>query len=206
MPERSRSMMKNSPPPRRPRLAARKPRQPGNPYSPSLSLSPPRHARAFRAETAPSLLRRPCDYGTYLFSRRERLENILAYLFLCFLVSWLFYHSLLPAALFLPGIPFFLKVRKESLLEKRKIQMLREFTTGMQLVNASLQAGYAVENAFRESLPELKKIYPSDAFIVREFRRIGSQLDVSIPIEKALEDLSARSHYRGLPDSQANRR
>ena len=35
--------------------------------------------------------------------------------------------------------------------------MLREFTTGMQLVNASLQAGYAVENAFRESLPELKK-------------------------------------------------
>ena len=194
MPERSRSMMKNSPPPRTSRQAARKPRQPGNPYSPSLSLSPPRHARAFRTETAPSLLRRPCDYGTYLFSRRERLENILAYLFLCFLVSWLFYHSLLPAALFLPGIPFFLKVRKESLLEKRKIQMLREFTTGMQLVNASLQAGYAVENAFRESLPELKKIYPSDAFIVREFRRIGSQLDISIPIEKALADLSARSH------------
>ena len=90
-------------------------------------------------------------------TRRERLENILAYLCLCFLVSWLFYHSLLPAALFLPGIPFFLKARKESLLEKRKIQMLREFTTGMQLVNASLQAGYAVENAFRESLPELKK-------------------------------------------------
>ena len=44
MPERSRSMMKNSPPPRTSQQTARKPRQPGNPYSPSLSLSPPRHA------------------------------------------------------------------------------------------------------------------------------------------------------------------
>jgi tight adherence protein B len=194
MPERSRSMMKHSPPPRKPWQAPRQPRQPGSLYSTSLPLPPHQRARAFRKEAAPSLLRKPCDYGTYLFSRRERLENILAYLCLCFLVSWLFYHSLLPTALFLPGIPLFLKARKESLLEKRKIQMLREFTTGMQLVNASLQAGYAVENAFRESLPELKKIYPSDSFIVREFRRIISQLDVSIPIEKALADLSARSH------------
>ncbi len=39
-----------------------------------------------------------------------------------------------------------------------------------------------------------QKKYPSDSFIVREFRRIISQLDVSIPIEKALADLSARSH------------
>lgn len=195
MPERSRSILKNSSPPQRFRQAARQAENRGNPYPAGLSSLPPRRcAPVFRAKAAPSPVRKPCDYGTYLFSRRERLTNILAYLCLCFLISWLFYHSLLPAAFFLPGIPVFLKARKESLLENRKIQMLREFTTGMQLVNASLQAGYAVENAFRESLPELKKIYPSDSFIVREFRRIGSQLDVSIPIENALSDLSARSH------------
>lgn len=134
------------------------------------------------------------DYGTYEFSGKELLSNIFLYLGLDLLISWLFFHSVLIAAVFLPGIPYFLKKRRESLLEKRKIEMLKEFTTGMQLVNASLQAGYAVENAFREALPELGKIYPKDSFIIREFLHLNSQLAVSVPIESILLDLSDRCH------------
>ena len=132
------------------------------------------------------------DYGSYEFSRKELAANLLAYLLLSLLISWLFFHSLLIFAVFLPGIPFFLRMRKKSLLEKRKFQMLKEFTTAMQLVNASLQAGYAVENAFREALPELRKIYSSDSFIILEFQHIRSQLAVSVPIESILMDLSDR--------------
>ena len=134
------------------------------------------------------------DYGDYEFSKKELALNLLAYLLLDILISWLFFRSILISAAFLPGIPYFLRMRKSSLLEKRKFQMLKEFTTGMQLVNASLQAGYAVENAFREALPELRKIYSPDSFIILEFQRIRSQLAVSVPIESILMDLSERCH------------
>ena len=134
------------------------------------------------------------DYGDYEFSKKELALNLLAYLLLDILISWLFFRSILISAAFLPGIPYFLRMRKSSLLEKRKFQMLKEFTTGMQLVNASLQAGYAVENAFREALPELRKIYSPDSFIILEFQRIRSQLAVSVPIESILMDLSDRCH------------
>lgn len=138
--------------------------------------------------------RQPPDYGTYEFSRRELLLNILAYLILDLLISWLFFHSLPAASVFLPGIPFFLKERKKSLLEKRKREMLKQFTTGMQLTGASLQAGYAVENAFREALPELSKIYPPDSFIIREFLHINSQIANGVPVESILMDMSGRCH------------
>ena len=138
--------------------------------------------------------RQPPDYGDYEFTHRELAMNILAYLALDLLISWLFFHSLPVSVLFLPGHPFYLKQRKKTLLEKRKLEMLREFMTGMQLVGASLQAGYAAENAFREALPELGKIYPSDSFIIREFLYINSQVANSLPIESILMDMSSRCH------------
>lgn len=134
------------------------------------------------------------DYGVYVFRRKELLSNLAAYFLLDLLISWLFFHSIPVSLIFLPGAWLFLKERKKSLLEKRKREMIRQFTTGMQLTAASLQAGYAVENAFREALPELRKIYPPDSFIVREFMRLSSQLMNGIPVESILTDLSRRCH------------
>ncbi len=144
------------------------------------------------AQKIPS--RQPPDYGTYEFTRRELIVNILAYIGLDLLVSWLFFHSVPVAAIFLPGMILFLRERKKSLLEKRKREMLKQFTTGMQLTGASLQAGYAVENAFREALPELSKIYPPDSFIIKEFMHINSQIANSVPVESILMDMSRRCH------------
>ena len=134
------------------------------------------------------------DYGTYKFSRQELFLNVALYLALDLLISMLFFRSLFVTAIFSPGVVFFLKKRREELLQKRKIEMLKEFMTAMQLVDASLQAGYAVENAFGEALPELARIYPADSFIIREFRRINARLAVSVPIESVLIDLSERCH------------
>ena len=133
------------------------------------------------------------DYSTYEFTRREGLLNVLLYLALDAGICFLFFRSLIPAALFLPGIRLFLKERKKDLLRKRRYEMLRQFTTGMQLVSASLQAGYAVENAFREALTELRRIYSQDDFIITEFHWIVSQTSLSVPIEEGLSDLGRRS-------------
>lgn len=78
--------------------------------------------------------------------------------------------------------------------------MRRQFLSGIQMVAASLQAGYSVENAFREALVELKKVYQAEDFIVREMEAITAQLDMNRSLEGLLLELGRRS---GTEDIQS---
>ena len=68
------------------------------------------------------------------------------------------------------------------------------------MVNASIQAGYAIENSFREAISELVKIYPEDSFIITEFRYILTQTGLNVPIEALLLDLGHRTHIEDIRD------
>ncbi len=138
------------------------------------------------------------DYSIYHFSRKELILNLLFYMALDAVVSFLFYRSMAAFVLFLPGAYLFLRSRREVLKRARSREMLSEFTTGMQMVNASLQAGYAMENAFREAAVELRKMYPEDSFIITEFRWILSQLSLNVPVESLLMDLGRRSDIEDI--------
>lgn len=138
------------------------------------------------------------DYGKYHFSRKEWIEYFFLYLCLDGLISYLFFQSWAVFCLFLPGCVIFFKDRKKDLQERRAEQMQSQFLTGMQLVSTSLQAGYAVENAFKEALRELKKIYAEDAFIVWEFQYMVSQISLNRPMETLLLDLGKRSQVEDI--------
>lgn len=133
------------------------------------------------------------DYRIYRYSRRELIGNAAVYLALDGIISYLFFRSWIAFFLLFPGILFFLRDRKKQMLEKRKIRLQNQFLTGMQLVCTSLQAGYAVENAFREALPELEKIYDQDAFILQEFYFLVKQIGLNRTVEALLMDLGNRS-------------
>lgn len=133
------------------------------------------------------------DYRVYKFSRKEFAGNTAVYLGIDGIISYLFFRSWLAFFLLLSGAVLFLKERKRLLLKKRKFRMQNQFLTGMQLVCTSLQAGYAVENAFREALAELEKIYAQDAFIIREFRFLVKQIGLNRTVETLLMDLGNRS-------------
>lgn len=156
--------------------------------------------------SAPRSLNRTCrpsetsppDYGTYQLSRKELIRNVALYLVLDAVFSFLFYRSVIAFVISLPGIYLFLKSRRAGLNRQRSRKILAEFTTGMQMVNASLQAGYAMENAFREATAELKKIYPEDSFIMTEFRYILTQLRLNVPVESLLMDLGRRTHIEDI--------
>ena len=141
---------------------------------------------------------RPPDYGEYHFSRRELAENLLIFIALDAVISYLFYRSVIAFLVFFPIIIPFLKARRKDLNTRRTRESLAEFTTGMQMVNASLQAGYAIENSFREAISELRKIYPDDAFIIVEFRHILTQTSLNVPVETLLLDLGNRTHIEDI--------
>ena len=159
----------------------------------SARLAPHAHSRAGAVSGST-----PPDYGTYRFTRKELIQNIALYLVLDAVFAFLFYRSFIAFVIFLPGAYLFLRSRAAELNRQRSRKILAEFTTGMQMVNASLQAGYAMENAFREATAGLRKIYPEESFVMTEFRYILAQLRLNVPVESLLTDLGNRTHIEDI--------
>ncbi len=132
------------------------------------------------------------DYAAYCFSRKEWVKYTFFYLGLDVCISYLFFYSWVSFVILLPGIAFFLREMKKMLQKKRKREMKRQFIDGMQMITASLQAGYSIENSLREAQKELAKVYEKDSFIVREFRIMESQLTVNRSIEELFMDFAQR--------------
>ena len=94
------------------------------------------------------------DYHVYRMNWRERFLCIGITFVLSGMVSWLFYRSFW-GMLSLPV--FCVPVRKavrESLMRKRRQEMLFHFREMLQMASAAVKAGYAMENA----IDALKKI------------------------------------------------
>lgn len=93
----------------------------------------------------------------------------------------------------LPGMALFLSERKKTLQKKRAKEMKQQFLDGIQMLSASLQAGYSVENSLSEALKELRKIYKADDFIVREFTLMEAQIGMNRNMEELFLDFGRRS-------------
>ena len=133
------------------------------------------------------------DYRVYILSRKEWAIAAGAYGMLTLAVGLLFFNSVLASLLLSPGFYFFWKEYRESLLAQRKRMMQIQFLDGMQMTATALQAGYSIENAWKEARKELQKIYRPDSFIVREFSLLCAQIDMSRTSEELLASLGRRS-------------
>lgn len=111
------------------------------------------------------------------------LDACISYLFFCSWVSFL---------ILLPGIFLFFRERREVLKKKRAVEMRCQFMDGMQMVTASLQAGYSIENSLREAQKELERVYDTNAFIVRELRGMSVQIRMNRNIEELFMDFGSR--------------
>lgn len=128
----------------------------------------------------------------------ERLRYAAGDVGLIFLIGELFYHSLLSAAVLLPGAVWLLKEQQEELCRKKEREMQRQFLDAIQIMAASLQSGYSVENAVRAAAGELEKLYHAETFIVSEFRNLQAQLDVNRSVEELLLELGERSRIEDI--------
>ncbi|MBO5278073.1 MAG: type II secretion system F family protein [Lachnospiraceae bacterium] len=114
------------------------------------------------------------------------------------LISWLFYDTLWAAALLLPfWKPVSIHIHKKAETRKRTEGEI-QFKDFLNFLSASMHAGYAVENAFREAYQELSELYGKNAFIPRELARMLHQMKLNRPAEEVLEEFARRS---GLEDA-----
>ncbi len=143
-------------------------------------------------------LKRRSDFDFYRFSKRDILENLLLFFALDGCISYLFFNSFIAFVLLLPGAILFFRERKKSFIKSRKQEIIRQFLDAIQMMSASLQAGYSAENALSEAQKELVRMYPPDAVIVREFSRMEAQIRMSRNLEALFLDFGRKTEIADI--------
>lgn len=132
-------------------------------------------------------------YGNESFlSRREKMLCSVQAAAVAVFLGIFFYRSIAAAFLMIPAGMYYLTMLAGK-KEKEKRQRLRsEFREAILSVAANLRAGYAVENAFRETLQAVKMLYGRETAIYQEFYKIVQGLANQVDIESLMKQFAER--------------
>ena len=114
------------------------------------------------------------------------------------LAAWILYQSVYGMVTVFIFIPLCIQREKKKRREQQKETLLLQFRDAMQSVAAALQAGYSMENAWRESEKEMTELYGQDGIFVGELHQINQAVGMSnFCKEDGTEDYECNScfHY-----------
>lgn len=137
------------------------------------------------------------DYREYVFSKKEMGILLLSILAVTMVIAFLFYRSVWGICSFPFLFYLFYKRQREHKRQQRSQQLLEEFVNGIRVLNTSLQAGFSMENAWREVQKELLLMYGEEACFYKEVKEMNHSIVLNIPVEKVLLSFAYRS---GLED------
>jgi len=133
------------------------------------------------------------DYSRYSWKKGELAAAVLLSAAVTAFFAVFFYRSMIAMLpLSAVGIFCFRSVRRKK-IEKTKKELTMQFRECILSVAASLRAGYAVENAFRECRQDMVLLYGEEALICGELDYIRRGLDINIILEELLTNLAERS-------------
>lgn len=139
-------------------------------------------------------------YNHYGFTYGELLLYGLMGLAAAGVMGYIFYRSVLGAVLLSLWIPFYLKRKGKELCEVRKRELNLQFKESILAVSSNLQAGYSVENAFRQAYFDMELIYGGESLIGKELFYLSAGLDNNVTIEALLTDFAHRSGIDNIAD------
>lgn len=134
--------------------------------------------------------------GNGLTGREKAVCSIQAVI-AAIILSIFFYRSFAAVILMAPVGLYYLTLLVGKKEQEKRECLRSEFKEAILSIAANLRAGYAVENAFRETLQELKMLYGAEAAIYREFYKIVQGLANQISIETLMKQFAERT---GIPE------
>ena len=113
-------------------------------------------------------------------------------------VSFLFYDSLLGALLLSPYLVIYLRRKALEKNSKERRQLVTQFKDGMVAVSFALNAGYSIENSFREAVKELMTLYGSQSAIVICFEKMLRRIKNNENIEDVLSEFAIKTQIEDI--------
>ena len=136
---------------------------------------------------------KPPDYDEYRMNHKEMTVFLVQALAMITGVAILCYNSLWAIILLLPYIPWYLRIKKTELKERRKWELNLQFGDMIRSLSAVLESGYSVENAVTEAFNDLKLTYDENSMIMKELKILINHLRSNVPIEAAFAEFAERS-------------
>jgi len=138
------------------------------------------------------------NYDKYRFTTKELLLFTGEGLCLCIIINYLCFRSVWVLIIMSPLLLFFLRWKKQSLIDKRRENLKIQFKDALHALLIALGAGYSMENAVAACLGDLRGLYGQYEPIIKEFGHIKKQLHISVPIEVLFMDLGNRSQVEDI--------
>ena len=113
-------------------------------------------------------------------------------------VSFLFYDSFLVALLLSPYLVMYLRRKALEKNSKERRQLVTQFKDGMVAVSFALNAGYSIENSFREAVKELMTLYGSQSAIVVCFEKMLRRIKNNENIEDVLSEFAIKTQIEDI--------
>lgn len=134
------------------------------------------------------------------FTNKQRIRYLLQATAITIFFGLFFYRSLWAVPLMLPVGAFYL-INAEGIKRKERKRCLRsEFKDAILTISANIRAGYAVENAFRETLSEMKVLYGKDSPVFQELYKIVQGMANNLSIEYLMEQFARRAELEEIQE------
>ena len=140
------------------------------------------------------------NYEEYYFSTKELILNTIIGCMGIAVISRLFFNSVMAFVILLPAVYFFLIRRRDTLCRNRKQRLELEFRDVILSVSTNLQAGYSVENAFKESYRDIYMLYGENSIMAQELYLLMRRLRNNEQLEDILMSLGNRSGVKDIRD------
>lgn len=140
------------------------------------------------------------DYNKYVLNYKEIAVHFIFGSLFMGMVSYLFYDSFISWILLMPWVVLSLKKKREKLCKQRKQKLEAEFREMILSVSSNLQAGYSVENAFRETYQDIIVLYGRESVMAGEINLMLRRLSNNEQLEDILMNLAKRSGVNDIRD------
>ncbi|WP_270810900.1 type II secretion system F family protein [Hungatella effluvii] len=139
------------------------------------------------------------DYNVYIMSRQERIVTMILAAAVLFAVGYVFYHSIILSAFVALFCVKFPKIRTRQIIDKRKRQLMLQFKDMLYSLSSALSVGKSVETGIRDSLQDLRVIYPDpETDILRELEYILRGIGISNTIEEMFGQFAERADLEDI--------
>lgn len=143
----------------------------------------------------------PEDYDVYVLSRREKQNYFTVTLLILFGAGYVFYKSILTAALMCllsaAGLPFY----RRMLADRRKNALRMQFKDMLYSVSSSVTAGRHLPEAIECSYSSVAMIHGEQSVLVLEIKNMIRQMKQANSSDEAvIKDLALRSKVREIND------
>jgi tight adherence protein B len=139
------------------------------------------------------------DYSQYDLSMNEKILSLSAASAVIFMIGFIFYENVMIAGLLSISSPYFLRIRRRQLLQRRKNELNDQFKQALFSLSSSLSAGRSIENSITETVVDLQMLYANpQTYIIVEFNLIIQKLRNGENIENAIKQFSQRADMEDI--------